>query len=92
VVLCWGECEDQREPVLLVPLGKTLRGIGSKKYSNCLRITTSKQNKSISRKRKKRKNVRSPARMGKIDQVSHKHRKEAYREWKQEEVTWQQCG
>ena len=25
-----GECEDQREPELLVPLGKALRGIGSK--------------------------------------------------------------
>ena len=25
-----GECEDQREPELLVPQGKALRGIGSK--------------------------------------------------------------
>ena len=39
-----GERKDLRQHGLLVQQGKSLRGIGSKKYSNSLRITTSKQN------------------------------------------------
>lgn len=54
-----------------------------------MRITTSKQNKSIPRKRKAGKIGTSPAGMGKIDLVKPKHGKEAYRMWKQE-VTRQQ--